>query len=84
MSCCGQGAAYQLAERARGGEDAAVEVMCGALLGAAEETGLRGLHGCAEHRMRAAHYGLGAAGSVKLPSWGSARGGISASPKWPN
>ena len=67
MPCCGQGAAYQLAERARGGEDAAVEVMCGALLGAAEETGLRGLHGCAEHRMRAAHYGLGAAGSAAVP-----------------
>ena len=66
------GAAYQLAEFARAGGGsasslAAVEALSNALDKAATAQGLLGQHGCAEHRMRAAHYGLGAAGDVARP-----------------
>ena len=65
------GAAYQLAEFARvHGDDAggaeAVRVLCEALASGAESTGLRGIHGSAEHLMRAASYGLGAAGQTAV------------------
>lgn len=64
------GAAYQLAELARsnsvGCSVAAVRVLCDALASGAQATGLRGIHGSAEHIMRAASYGLGAAGPIAI------------------
>ena len=60
------GAAYQLAELARAGEGGAVGVLCQTLASGAQATGLRGIHGSAEHLMRAASYGLGAAGPTAV------------------
>jgi hypothetical protein len=70
------GAAYQLAELARTHSTAsdvtgvpaaaAVAVLCEALASGAKASGLRGIHGSAEHLMRAASYGLGAAGQAAV------------------
>lgn len=66
------GAAYQLAELARGANDdsdvVAVRVLCDALSSGMIQRNLRGIHGSAEHLMRAASYGLGAAGPTAVSS----------------
>lgn len=66
------GAAYQLAELARGtnreNSVTAVRVLCDALYSGMTRRGLNGIHGSAEHLMRAASYGLGAAGPAAVSS----------------